>query len=137
MLKELFGTQGALERGLDMNDEYGKLRDSLVSIASELFRFKRVFSKAISKLEIDEQNKYNSQFAWFSKKVTKALEESNLRVISVDGQTYDPGMAVTALNLDDFEPEDTLYVVQTMEPIVMENESIIKTGTVILGRKEI
>lgn len=137
MLRGLFESQKAMESGLDMNDEYEKLRDSLVNIASELFRFKRVFSKAIGKLEINEQNKYNSQFAWFSKRVTKALEESNLRVISVDGQTYDPGMAVTALNLEDFEPEDALYVVQTMEPIVMENDSIIKSGTVILGRKEI
>lgn len=118
-----------------MNEEYDKLKNNLVSIASELFRFQRVFIKAIGKLEVDEQAKYNSQYAWFSKKVLKALDDSGLRVISVDGQPYDPGMAVTPLNLEDFEADDVLYVEQTMEPIIMEGDTVIKTGTVLLGRK--
>ena len=56
--------------------EYEQLQNSLVSIASELFRFQRVFEKAVSKLEIDERSKYMSQYAWFSKKVYKALDEA-------------------------------------------------------------
>lgn len=119
----------------DMNEEYEKLKNNLVSIASEFFRFQRVFVKAIGKLDVDDQTKYSSQYAWFSKKVLKALDDSGLRVISVDGQLYDPGMAVTPLNLEDFEAHDVLYVEQTMEPIIMEGDAVIKTGTVILGRK--
>lgn len=119
-----------------MEQDYTKLQESLISIASELFRFKGVFEKAISKLEIDEQNKYISQYKWFSKKVYKALDEANLRLLSVDGQLYDPGMAITPLNLDDFEADDQLYILQTIEPIIMQNDTVIKTGTVILGRIE-
>ena len=118
-----------------MNEEYEKLKNNLISIASELFRFQQVFAKAISKLEVDERNKYSSQYAWFSKKVLKALDDSGLRVIGVDGQLYDPGMAVTPLNLEDFEANDILYVEHTMEPIIMEGDTVIKTGTVLLGRK--
>lgn len=118
-----------------MNEEYEKLKNNLVSIASELFRFQQVFAKAISKLEVDERTKYSSQYAWFSKKVMKALDDSGLRVIGVDGQLYDPGMAVTPLNLEDFEANDILYVEHTMEPIIMEGDTVIKTGTVLLGRK--
>lgn len=117
-----------------MNDEYGKTNESLIAIASELFRFQRVFAKAISKLDIDEQSKYSSQFAWFSKKVIKALEEAGLKIVNVDGQLYDPGMAVTPLNIEDFETDDILYVEQTMEPIIMQENAVVKTGTVILGR---
>lgn len=118
-----------------MDEKYEKLKNNLISIASELFRFQRVFVKAISKLEVDEQTKYSSQYAWFSKKVLKALDESGLRVIGVDGQLYDPGMAVTPLNLEDFEEDDVLYVEQTMEPIIMEGDTVIRTGTVLLGRQ--
>lgn len=118
-----------------MNEEYEKLKSNLVSIASELFRFQRVFVKAISKLDVDEQTKYSSQYAWFSKKVMRALDDSGLRIIDVDGQLYDPGMAVIPLNIDEFEEDDILYIVQTMEPIVMEGDNVIKTGTVLLGRK--
>jgi len=118
-----------------LNDANEKLTNSLISIASELFRFQQVFSKAISKLELDEQSKYSSQFSWFSKKVLKAIDEANLRIVDVNGQTYDPGMAVTPLNIEDFEPNDILYVKQMMEPIIMNGDTVVKTGTVILGRR--
>lgn len=116
--------------------ETNNLLNSLITIASELFRFQSVFEKAISKLEMDEQNKYLSQYKWFSKKVYKALDDANLKLLSLEGQLYDPGMAVTPLNIDDFETEDRLYVLQTIEPIIMQNDKVFKTGTVILGRLE-
>lgn len=119
-----------------MEKDYSRSNDNLVIIAGELHRFRGVFTKAISKLDIDEQNKYLSQFQWFSKKVTKALDDAGIRVITLDGQLYDPGMAATPLNIEDFEADDILYVVQTMEPIIMQNNAVIKTGTVILGRVE-
>ena len=112
------------------------LQESLVTIGSELFRFQRVFEKAISKLELNEQSKYMSQFSWFSKKVNKALNDANIKLLSLDGQQYDAGMAVTPLNIDEFEPNDRLYVVQTIEPVIMKDDALIKTGTVILGRIE-
>ena len=116
--------------------ETNNLLNSLITIASELLRFQSVFEKAISKLEMDEQNKYLSQYKWFSKKVYKALDDANLKLLSLEGQLYDPGMAVTPLNIDDFETEDRLYVLQTIEPIIMQNDKVFKTGTVILGRLE-
>lgn len=111
-----------------------KLQDSIIAIASEAHRFQQVYAKVLAKLDIDEQAKYSSQFAWFTKKVTKALDEAGLRLVDVSGQLYDPGMAVTPLNIEDFDAEDILYVVQTMEPIIMQDNTVIKTGTVILGR---
>ena len=110
------------------------LQNSIANISSELCRFKNVFEKAISKLDLEEQSKYMSQFAWFSKKVTKAVEEAGLRIVSLEGQAYDPGMAVTPLNIDDFEVEDELKIVQMIEPIIMQEDTVLKTGTVLLGR---
>lgn len=108
--------------------------ESMAVIGSELCRFKGVFEKAISKLDLEEQSKYMSQFAWFSKKVTKAVEEAGLRIVTLEGQAYDPGMAVTPLNIDDFEVEDELKIVQMIEPIIMQEDTVLKTGTVLLGR---
>ena len=82
-----------------MVEDYGKLKDNLVVIASELHRFKGVFSKAISKLDLDEQNKYLSQFQWFSKRVTKALDDAGIPHIKlgIDQQMRDFGQARTAI----------------------------------------
>ncbi len=111
-----------------------RLKNSVIEIAVEHYRFKNTFIKAISKLDFEEQSKYMSQFAWFSKKVTKAVEEAGLRIVSLEGQAYDPGMAVTPLNIDDFEVEDELKIVQMIEPIIMQEDTVLKTGTVLLGR---
>lgn len=111
-----------------------RLKNSVIEIAVEHYRFKNTFMKAISKLDFEEQSKYMSQFAWFSKKVTKAVEEAGLRIVSLEGQAYDPGMAVTPLNIDDFEVEDELKIVQMIEPIIMQEDTVLKTGTVLLGR---
>jgi len=43
-------------------------------------------------------------------------------------------MAVTPLNIDEFDTEDTLYVKQMVEPIIMQGDTVYKTGTIILGR---
>ena len=111
-----------------------RIKNSVIEIAVEHYRFKNTFMKAISKLDFEEQSKYMSQFAWFSKKVTKAVEEAGLRIVSLEGQAYDPGMAVTPLNIDDFEVEDELKIVQMIEPIIMQEDTVLKTGTVLLGR---
>ncbi len=118
-----------------MNDNE-KIMESVIDIASELFRFKRVFEKAIRKADLEERNKYMSQFAWFSKKVDKALNELDLTLVNTEGQSYDPGMAATPLNLEDFDPDENLIVVQMVEPIIMRDNKLVKAGTIIVGRNE-
>lgn len=117
-----------------MDNQNDRLKESILTIASETFRFQHVFERAISKLDIEEQKKYSSQYAWFSKKVGKALDEAGMHIINLEGQIYDPGMMVVPLNLDDFNPDDELFVEQMMEPIVMQGDTVLKEGTVLLGR---
>ena len=113
-----------------------RLQQSMITIASEFFRFQRIFEKVLSKLDIEEQGKYRGQFSWFSKKVDRALENADLKIQNVEGQLYDPGMAITPLNIDDFDPDDPLFVEQMIEPIVMQGDTVCKIGTAILGRVE-
>ena len=51
-----------------MAEDYSRLKDNLVTIASELHRFKGVFAKAVSKLDVDEQNKYSANFSGFPRR---------------------------------------------------------------------
>lgn len=120
----------------EMSMDAEKLENSLISIASETFRFEKVFEKVMRCLSPEEQSKYMSQFSWFSKKVSRALNEAGLRVVSLEGSVYDPGMAITPLNLDDFEIEDTLVVEQMIDPIIMQEDAVRKIGTAVLGRME-
>lgn len=113
-----------------------KYVESLIDIASELFRFRQVFYRMARKMELEDQNKYSSQFSWFSKKVTQALDNADITVLDLTNKTYDPGMAVTPLNLEDFGVDDPLVIEQMIEPVIMCRGHLVKTGTVVLGRKE-
>jgi hypothetical protein len=55
-------------------------------------------------------------------------------LVNLEGQPYDVGMAVSALNLSDFSPDDALVVEQMLEPVIMGSEGLLKGGTVILGK---
>ena len=112
------------------------MRDAVISMAVESWRFARVFNRLLLKLDAGEQSRYKSQFRWFLKKVDEALEQADLRIVNVEGHTFDPGIAATAVNLEEFDAKDDLMVDQMLEPIVMGKEGLVRTGTVTLRKVE-
>ena len=110
------------------------LTQSLLDISIESWRFGKLFDRLLAKLDAGEQDRYRNQFRWFQKKLDESLEVAQLRVVNVEGHPYDPGMAATPLNIDEFEPNDVLVVDQMLEPILMSPEGIVKTGTVTLRK---
>lgn len=110
------------------------LTQIVISMAVESWRFGRVFGRLLTKLDAGEQNRYKSQFQWFIKKVEEALEHAELRIVNVEGHPFDPGMAATPLNIEEFDAKDALMVDQMLEPIIMGKEGLVKTGTVTLRK---
>jgi len=43
-------------------------------------------------------------------------------------------MSATALNIADFAPEDVLFVEQMVEPVIMGEDGLRRTGTIMLKR---
>ncbi len=110
------------------------LTQSILDISVESWRFGKLFDRLLTKLDAGEQGRYRGQFRWFQKKLDESLDAAQLKVINVEGQPYDPGLAATPLNIDEFEPQDNLVVDQMLEPIIMGPEGIVKTGTVTLRK---
>ena len=57
-----------------------------------------------------------------------------MNLVNVEGQSFDPGIAATALNIDEFEKNDKLIVEQMLEPIIMGPEGLLRSGTVMLRK---
>lgn len=112
------------------------LRNSIIDMAVEAWRFGKVFEKVLQKFDVSDQKKYISQYNWFFKKVGNALGNAGLRIVNVEGQIYDIGMAVTPINLNEFTTEDILVIELMLEPIIMDTDSVVKTGTVLLNKWE-
>ena len=117
-----------------ITENSGVLRDAVISMAVESWRFGRVFDRLLMKLDAGEQNRYKSQFRWFIKKVEESLDKADLRIVDVEGHPFDPGVAATPLNIEEFDAKDALMVDQMLEPIIMGKQGLVKTGTVTLKK---
>lgn len=115
-------------------EQEGRLERSLVEMAVESWRFSRLFSRVVNKLDAGEASRYVNQLRYFVKKVEENLEAIGLKLVNVEGQLFDPGMAASALNIGDFGPDDQLLVDQMVEPIIMGPEGVRRPGTVTLRK---
>ncbi len=112
------------------------LTTPLLDIVVESWRFGRLFDRLLTKLDAGEQGRYLNQFRWFQRKLDESLSAAYLRVVNVEGHPFDPGLAATPLNIDEFDAEDALVVDQMLEPIIMGPEGLVRTGTVTLRKVE-
>ena len=108
---------------------------ALIDLAVDSWKFSRLFARVISKLDAGEQSRYANQMRFFQKRVESAAEIAGARIVSVEGQPFEPGMAASPLNLEDFQDGDGLYVDQMLEPIVMGNDGVLRTGTMMLRKQ--
>ena len=86
------------------------------------------------KLDAGEAGRYVNQLRYFQKKVEQNLDAAGLKLVNVEGHVFDPGMAASPLNIEDFGPEEALLVDQMVEPIIMGPDGLKKQGTVMLRK---
>ncbi len=119
---------------IELTGAQDQMEQSLINIAVESWRFSRLFSRVVNKLDAGEAGRYINQLRYFQKKVEESLGASGLKLVNVEGKPYVLGMAASALNIGDFGPDDQLLVDQMVEPIIMGTEGVRKQGTVTLRR---
>ena len=112
------------------------LTESLLDVAVESWRFGRLFDRLLLRMDPGEQGRYRGQFRWFQRKLEHSLTNAGLRIVNVEGHDFDPGMAATPLNIEEFGSEDALVVDQMLEPIVMGPNGVVRAGTVTLRKVE-
>lgn len=120
----------------EQSTEREQLERSLIDMAVESWRFARLFGRLVSKLDAGEGARYVNQLRYFQKKLEDSLEASGMKIVNVEGQPFDPGMAASAINIGDFGPDDVLLVDQMVEPIIMGAEGLRKQGTVMLRHRQ-
>lgn len=121
---------------IEQGQNHEQLERSLIDVAVESWRFSRLFARLVNKLDAGDGGRYVNQLRYFQKKVEESLDVNGLKLVNVEGQPFDPGMAASALNIGDFGPDDQLLVDQMVEPIIMGPEGLRKQGTVMLRKVE-
>jgi hypothetical protein len=117
---------------IDERNSSERLEQSLIDIAVESWRFSRLFARVVNKLDAGEAGRYVNQLRYFQKKLEDTLDETGLKLVNLEGELFEVGMAASALNIVDFEPDDSLLIDQMVEPIIMGPGGLKKEGTVML-----
>lgn len=116
-------------------DTHPKAAESaLLELALEGWRFQKLFARALAKLDAGEAPRFANQHRYFVRRIGECLQDVGIRLVSLEGQPYDTGSAVSAVNVADFEPDDELVVDQMIEPIVMNEAGLLRPGTVTLRK---
>ena len=114
-----------------------RFKKALIDMVLESWRFSNVFRSAMSKLSGEDYDRYQGRYAWFRRRLDEIADSVGVRIVEINhGEPYDTGIAATPLNIGDFKADETLLIEKMIEPIIMEEGSVIKAGTVMLGRKE-
>ncbi|MFO1322026.1 MAG: hypothetical protein U1F52_20660 [Burkholderiales bacterium] len=106
----------------------------LIDLSVESWRFSRVFARLLTRLDAGEGARFASQYRFYTKRIEESLAGVGLRIVNLEGLPHDPGLAATALNIGDFEPEDQLIVDQMLEPTIMGPDGLVRAGTVMLKK---
>ena len=110
------------------------LINAFVELIIESYRLKKTFERMIKKSDFYEQSRYISQISWYEKKMSEITDGVGFNIIDIEGHKFDEGMAVTPINLDEFDKDDILYIEQMIEPTIIFENKILKTGTAVLRR---
>ncbi len=120
-----------------MSNDNNQASNALLTLAIEGWRFARSYLSLVKKLDAGDQLRYASRYNYFQKQLEDRVGEIGYKIVNIEGQLYNPGLAVTALNIGDFQSDDHLIVEQMLEPIIMNADGLVKAGTVLLRKADI
>lgn len=110
---------------------------TVVEMAIDIVRFVRTYRGLLGKLEPSEATRYDSRATFVTSRVEQHLASIGLSVAPIkEGQPYDPGLPVRALNLEDFHPEQALSIAQVLEPVIVGPRGVYREGVVVVEKAE-
>lgn len=106
----------------------------LLRVATDSWRFSRSFLGLVRTLDPKDQNRHLASMRFFQRQLTDALRELGYEFAEIEGQRFDPGLPITVLNLSEFQADDLLMIDQVLEPVILRNGAVVKTGTALARR---
>ena len=114
-------------------------KEAMLNFLCETIRYINSVDKFIaSSIAISNNKKYNSATTRISKKIDEVKKILNVELIDFRGAAYTAELPVEALNLEDFEENQELIIIETVEPTIKEKETshIIRFGKVLLAENK-
>jgi len=115
-----------------MNEQTDEL-GIVAKLCVEQWKLLQRFSKAIELVPEADRSRLAAQIRYSELQLQSLASEAGLKLVTFDGEAFGAGVPATADNLEDFAEEEGLIVEKTIEPAVVRDMRVIKSGRVLLA----
>ena len=119
-------------RSRSKSSEAEKMQLAIAEIAAESWRYGQALHKVLRKLDVMDAERFSRQYKYFASKVERAVATAGVTVLDLSRQPYSVGLPVQAMNLGEFDEDEALIITQTIEPVIMLDGRVLKTGMVMV-----
>ena len=106
--------------------------DALLLLATEWWRTSRRLLRLAAEAAPERIERERSQFTYASRRIAAALAVLDVRLVEHDGQPYAPTLPAEPVNPEDFDTDEGLSVLDTVEPTILRSGRILRRGKVVL-----
>src|SRR5262245_18879862 len=102
-------------------------------LASEYWKLLKGVEKAVTLVPIEARGRYQAQARYAASRLDAILATVEMRIVSFDGELFEPNMPAIAINADEVAGTSGEAVVErTLEPAVISGLNVVITGKVYL-----
>ena len=109
---------------------------AIAEIAAESWRYGQALHKVLRKLDVMDAERFSRQYEYFASRVERAVAAAGVTVLDLSRQPYSVGLPVQAMNLEEFDEDEALIITQTIEPVIMLDGRVLKTGMVMVDASD-
>jgi hypothetical protein len=107
----------------------------LAELVVDSWRFAKDYWKIVLKLDANEQPRFANKLNYYLQRLQFSLEQVGMKIVDLENQQFEVGMAADVLNGDEFSKDDVLVVDQVLEPVIIGSNGIVMRAGKIMVRK--
>lgn len=104
-------------------------------LAVEGWRFSMTFLGLVEALDLQEQSRHLASWRFYRKQLNDTIQDLGFQIVDLVGHPFDVGLPVRALNLSEFQPDEQLIIDRMLEPVILKDGQVARTGTVMVRRR--
>lgn len=109
--------------------------EQYATLAVEQWRLIRVLEKLVDRLPFEAQARLHAQTRFAASKLSSLVGAHQIQLESFVGREFDPSLPLVAVNGDDFEGLTDLYVLEMLDPAVIQSGRVLQLGRALIHQR--
>lgn len=112
-----------------------KLED-VAELCVEYWKLEKLAWRMIEEVNSKKSNRFAGQVKFSARQLEVFCDRFGIKIVDFNGQEFKDGMPITADNLSDFPETSRLKIEKPIEPAIIRNGKVLRSGKVLLAAIE-